>query len=259
MPKDLHSARACSPPINPALPRHHTSAKRSFVPRVPELMADGFNVAFGHDCLMDLWYGVCCDYMLGVAHMGLHVALMTSQKGIRHCFDAVTVNAAKVIHLQGYGVTPGCNASFVLLQARDVVKAIRLRANRLKVWRKRALLAKTSEVAARWKLKIRPDGTSFTQSIVTTRKPTFPIRHDTSACCRSSRHVTTTCNVSGEQVYLKRTRKQTFCHVSWHVTAMAGAMLPATIFTLQRNCRLTVTHESVCGSTLKHVSRRISP
>lgn len=56
----------------------------------------GVNVAFGHDCVMDPWYGVCCDYLLEVAHMGLHVAQMTSQKGIRQCFDAVTVNAAKV-------------------------------------------------------------------------------------------------------------------------------------------------------------------
>jgi len=35
--------------------------------------------------------------------MGLHVAQMTSQKGIGACFDAVTTNAAKVMHLEGYG------------------------------------------------------------------------------------------------------------------------------------------------------------
>jgi len=46
-------------------------------------------------------YGVCCDYMLEVAHMDLHMAQMTSQTGIRQCFDAVTINAAKVMHLQG--------------------------------------------------------------------------------------------------------------------------------------------------------------
>jgi cytosine deaminase len=79
--------------------------------------------------------------MLEVAHMGLHVALMTSQSGIRACFDAVTTNAAKVMHLQGYGIEPGCDASFVLLQARDPVEAIRLRATRLKVWKSGRLLA----------------------------------------------------------------------------------------------------------------------
>ena len=67
--------------------------------RVPELMAASVNVAFGHDCVMDPWYGMGCDYMLEVAHMGLHVARMTSGNGIRACFGAVTVNAAKVMHL----------------------------------------------------------------------------------------------------------------------------------------------------------------
>jgi cytosine deaminase len=120
--------------------RHDTYPKRRGMTRVPELMAAGVNVAFGHDCVMDPWYGMGSGDMLEVAHMGLHVAQMTSQKGIRACFDAVTVNAAKVMHLDGYGHRAGCDASFVLLQARDPVEAIRLRANRLKVWRKGQLL-----------------------------------------------------------------------------------------------------------------------
>jgi len=103
-------------------------------------MTADLNVAFGHD---RPWYSVCCDYMLEVAHMGLHVAQMTSQRGIRQCFDAVTVNAAKVMHLQGYGIAPGCDASFVLLQARDAVEAIRLRATRLKVYKHGKFLAQT--------------------------------------------------------------------------------------------------------------------
>ena len=132
--------------------------------RVPELMAASVNVAFGHDCVVDPWYGVCCDYMLEVAHMGLHVAQMTSQQGIRACFDAVTVNAAKVMHLEGYGLEVGCDASFVLLQARDAVEAIRLRANRLKVWRKGILVAQTPEVVARLLLSQRSSTTSFMPS-----------------------------------------------------------------------------------------------
>ena len=91
--------------------RHDTYPKRRGMTRVPELMAAGVNVAFGNDCVMDPWYGMGSGDMLEVAHMGLHVAQMTSQKGIRACFDAVTVNAAKVMHLQGYGLAPGCDAS----------------------------------------------------------------------------------------------------------------------------------------------------
>ncbi|MDB5872202.1 MAG: N-isopropylammelide isopropylaminohydrolase [Ramlibacter sp.] len=126
--------------------RHDTYPKRRGMTRVPELMAAGVNVAFGHDCVMDPWYGMGSADMLEVAHMGLHVAQMTSQAGIKACFDAVTVNAAKVMHLQGYGIEPGCDASFVLLQARDKIEAIRLRANRLKVWKRGKLLVQTPEV-----------------------------------------------------------------------------------------------------------------
>ncbi|MDP2032074.1 MAG: amidohydrolase family protein [Polaromonas sp.] len=141
--------------------RHDTYPKRRGMTREPELMAAGVNVAFGHDCVMDPWYGMGSGDMLEVAHMGLHVAQMTSQKGIRACFDAVTVNAAKVMHLDNYGIAPGCDASFVLLQARDVVEAIRLRANRLKVWRKGSLIAETPATAVTIRLPKRPATTSF--------------------------------------------------------------------------------------------------
>ncbi len=137
--------------------RQDTYPKRRGMTRVPELMAAGVNVAFGHDCVMDPWYGMGSGDMLEVAHMGLHVAQMTSQKGIRDCFDAVTVNAAKVMHLESYGIAPGCDASFVLLQARDVVEAIRLRANRLKVWKNGTLLAQTPEAVASLQVTGRPN------------------------------------------------------------------------------------------------------
>ena len=145
--------------------RHDTYPRRRGMTRVPELMAAGVNVAFGHDCVMDPWYGMGSGDMLEVAHMGLHVAQMTSQKGIRACFDAVTTNAAKVMHLQGYGLAPGCDASFVLLQAGDPVEAIRLRANRLKVWKKGRLLAESAPAASRLHLPGRGAQTSFRSAI----------------------------------------------------------------------------------------------
>ncbi|HSV54775.1 MAG TPA: amidohydrolase family protein, partial [Burkholderiaceae bacterium] len=119
------------------------------------------NVAFGHDCVMDPWYSLGSGDMLEVAHMGLHVAQMTSQQGMRACFDAVTINAAKVMHLPDYGLAPGCDASFVLLQARGTIEAIRLRANRLKVWKKGQLLAETAPVKTALNLPDRPGLTAF--------------------------------------------------------------------------------------------------
>ena len=98
-------------------------------------MAVSVKVAFGQECVIHSCYGLGSSDMQEVAHMGLHVAQMTSQKGIRQCFDAMTVNAAKVMHLEGYelamGLAMGCDASFVLLQARDPVEAIRLTSMRM--------------------------------------------------------------------------------------------------------------------------------
>jgi cytosine/creatinine deaminase len=128
--------------------RHDTYPKRRGMTRVPELLAQGITVAFGHDCVMDPWYSLGSGDMLEVAHMGLHVAQMTSQAGMRQCFEAVTNHPAKLMHLQGYGVQVGCHADFVLLQARDPVEAIRLRATRLKVWRRGVLVATTPKATA---------------------------------------------------------------------------------------------------------------
>jgi cytosine/creatinine deaminase len=149
--------------------RHDTYPKRRGMTRVPELLAGGVNVAFGHDCVMDPWYGLGSGDMLEVAHMGLHVAQMTSQKGIQACFDAVTVNAAKVMHLAGYGIEKGRDASFVLLQARDVVEAIRLRAHRLKVWRGGKLLAQAPEMSSLLDLAGRPSSVGFMREPVAPR------------------------------------------------------------------------------------------
>ncbi|MFZ4480402.1 MAG: amidohydrolase family protein [Rhodoferax sp.] len=141
--------------------RHDTYPKRRGMTRVPELLAAGINVGFGHDCVMDPWYSMGSGDMLEVAQMGLHVAQMTSQAAMRQCFDAVTVNPARILGLQGYGLSAGCNADFVLLQARDPVEAIRLRATRLQVFKRGKLLAQTPAASSQLHLDSRPAQTSW--------------------------------------------------------------------------------------------------
>jgi cytosine/creatinine deaminase len=141
--------------------RHDTYPKRRGMTRVPEQLAHGLTVAFGQDCVMDPWYSLGSGDMLEVASMGLHVAQMTSQAAMRQCFDAVTINPAKLMHLQGYGIEKGCNADFVLLQARDPVEALRLRATRLKVFKRGKVIAETAPVVSRLSLPTRPDTTSW--------------------------------------------------------------------------------------------------
>jgi len=142
--------------------RHDTYPKRRGMTRVPELMAAGIDVAFGHDCVMDPWYSLGSADMLEVASMGLHVAQMTSQAAMRACFDAVTVNAARILHLDGYGIAPGMRADFVLLQARDPVEAIRLRATRLKVFRAGKVIAQSPPAVATLDLPGRPASVDWT-------------------------------------------------------------------------------------------------
>ena len=95
--------------------RHDTYPKRRGMTRVPELLAAGVPVAFGHDCVMDPWYGLGSGDMLEVAHMGLHVAQMTSQAAMKQCFEAVTTAPARILGLEqlrpGAGLPRGFRAA----------------------------------------------------------------------------------------------------------------------------------------------------
>ncbi len=136
--------------------RHDTYPRRRGMTRVPELMEAGVNVAFGHDCVMDPWYPLGSGDMLEVAGMGLHVAQMTGFEAMKACYRAVTENAARIMGLEGYGISPGCYADLVLLEARDPVEAIRLKAKRLKVMRRGKVIAETPSNQINLNLKGRP-------------------------------------------------------------------------------------------------------
>jgi cytosine deaminase len=141
--------------------RHDSYPKRRGMTRVPELLAAGLTVAFGHDCVMDPWYSLGSGDMLEVAHMGLHVAQMTGQAAMRQCFEAVTTHPARILGLNDWGLEPGKAASFVLLQARNPIEAIRLRAHRLAVYRNGQRLADSPVVQMNLHLPHRPGQTDF--------------------------------------------------------------------------------------------------
>lgn len=128
--------------------RHDNYPKRRGMTRVKEMTAMGINVALGHDCVMDPWYSLGSHDMLEVAHMAVHVGLMTGVAEMKAMFDAVTINSAKVMQLDDYGLENGCNADLVVLQARDKVEAIRLRPARLFVIRRGKIVSRTQPVVA---------------------------------------------------------------------------------------------------------------
>lgn len=136
--------------------RHDTYPKRRGQTRVPELRAAGITVGFGSDCVMDPWYSLGRADMLDVAAMGLHVGQLSSRADMAWCFDAVTVNSAAIMGLEGYGIAKGNKANMVLLQAQDSIEAIRLRAHRLAVIRAGRVIARNAPVVTDLSLPGRP-------------------------------------------------------------------------------------------------------
>lgn len=128
--------------------RHDSYPKRRGMTRVKELIAAGVPVALGHDCVMDPWYSLGSHDMLEVASMALHVGQMTGMDQMREMFRSVTRRGAETMHLEGYGLEKGCNADMVILQARDEVEALRLKANRLQVIRRGKVISEMPPATA---------------------------------------------------------------------------------------------------------------
>jgi cytosine deaminase len=123
--------------------RADTYPKRRGMTRVPELLAAGVTVAFGQDCVMDPWYPLGSGDMLDVAHMGLHVALMTGTDQMRRCFDLVTETPAQIMGLD-FGLHPGARGSLVVFDCATPIDALRLRPARLAVISDGKVVARTT-------------------------------------------------------------------------------------------------------------------
>lgn len=123
--------------------RADTYPKRRGMTRVPELLAAGVTVAFGQDCVMDPWYPLGSGDMLDVAHMGLHVALMTGTDQMRRCFDLVTETPAQIMGLE-FGLHPGARGSLVVFDCATPIDALRLRPARLAVISDGKVVARTT-------------------------------------------------------------------------------------------------------------------
>ena len=148
--------------------RHDTYPKRRGMTRVPEL-----HCGRRHRCIRPRLRDGPVVSARQRRHAGSCVdgaARRANDERRRHAsgFDAVTVNAARILHLDGYGIAPGCRADCVLLQARDPVEAIRLRAPRLEVIRAGKVIAESPAAASVLHLDGRParvDWTTWNRSI----------------------------------------------------------------------------------------------
>jgi len=136
--------------------RHDGYPKRRGLTRVKEMHSHGITVGWGQDCVRDPWYSLGTGDMLDVAFMGLHVAQMTSPEEMQRCFDMVTTQNAKIMGLEGYGLTEGATASLVVLDAGNPIEAVRLRPDRLAVISKGAVVSRQARNDAQLSLPARP-------------------------------------------------------------------------------------------------------
>ena len=116
--------------------RFDTYPKRRGITRVKELLADGVNVALGHDSIMDPWFPLGKGDMLAAAQLALFLCHMSGYDEINAVLDLITTNAARTLHVQdSYGIEEGKPADFLVLDAPSAFEALRLVPARLHVFK----------------------------------------------------------------------------------------------------------------------------
>ncbi len=99
--------------------------------------------------------------MLDVAHMGVHICHMTGREEVDACYQMVTANGAKTLHLEEkYGVEIGKPASLIVLDTVDSYDVIRTRIQPRYVISQGKIIASTT-----------PAATDFSSTGVTTNQP----------------------------------------------------------------------------------------
>lgn len=117
--------------------------KRRGITRVKELIAAGVNVSLGQDNVNDTFYPFGRADSLEVALIAAHAAHMSQPREIGEIFAMSTRNAASLLRLSDYGMTPGCQGDLVLLDAESPTEAIARQADRLCVIKRGRIVAET--------------------------------------------------------------------------------------------------------------------
>ncbi len=97
---------------------------RRGITRVRELLRAGVNVASGQDDVNDPYYPFGRASQLEVALFMAHAAHLTYPDELETVFDMVTVNAARALRLQGYGLAVGNEGSLLVWDAATVKEAL---------------------------------------------------------------------------------------------------------------------------------------
>jgi cytosine deaminase len=104
--------------------RHDRGAIRRGITRVAELRAAGVNVLAAQDDVDDPYYPLGRADQLEVAAYTAHVCHLVWPDELEEVMDMVSVNAARAMRLDGYGLEAGDRADLVVLAVPDVRGAI---------------------------------------------------------------------------------------------------------------------------------------
>ena len=111
--------------------------------RVKELMSAGINVCIGHDSVMDPWYPLGCADPLQAAFVLAHYGHMSGAQELKSLIEMITVNPARALGLEGYGLDEGLPANLVVVDAPTEMDALRLMPRRRLVLRRGRVVART--------------------------------------------------------------------------------------------------------------------
>jgi cytosine deaminase len=93
--------------------------------RVKELRAEGVRVCLGQDDISDAFYTFGRNNMLEVAFLAAHLLWMMTRQDVAALYDMITLEPAKAINLEKFGLSVGAPANLVVLDQPDEVEALR--------------------------------------------------------------------------------------------------------------------------------------
>ncbi len=93
--------------------------------RIKELLAQGVTVCLGQDDISDAYYPFGRNNLLEVAFLASHLLWMTKPQELEVLYDMVTVEAARAMGLSKFGLKVGTEANLVILEAPNVLEALR--------------------------------------------------------------------------------------------------------------------------------------
>lgn len=70
------------------------------------------------------WYPLGNGNLMNILDHGIHIAQMMSPTEIENALDLITVNGAKTMNIDDYGIEPGKSADFIVIEAKSEFEAV---------------------------------------------------------------------------------------------------------------------------------------